>query len=60
MDGARRIRSEKRGEHQYREGYARPLEGKRVEWDGGNNVEHIWEQVKRTMVESEREVCGSV
>ena len=29
--GARRIRSEKQREHQYREGYARPLEGKGVE-----------------------------
>ena len=31
---ARRIRSEKLREHQYREGHARSLEGKRVEWDG--------------------------
>ena len=29
--GARRIRNEKLWEHQYREGYARSLEGKRVE-----------------------------
>ena len=36
------------------------LEGKGVEWDGDNNVEDKWEQVKRTMVESAREVCGSV
>ena len=49
--GARRIRSE---------GYARSLEGKGVEWDGDNNVEHMWEQVKRAMVESARKVCGSV
>ena len=48
--GARRIRSEKLREHQYREGYARSLEGKEVEWDGGNNIEHMWEQVKRAMV----------
>ena len=27
---------------------------------GWENVEHIWEQVKRAMVESAREVCGSV
>ena len=58
--GAWRIRSEKRREHQYREGYDRSLVGKGVEWDGDNNVEHIWEQVKRTMVERAREVCGSV
>ena len=58
--GARRTRSEKLMEHQYREGYAWSLEGKGVEWDGDNNVEHMWDQVKRAMVESAREVCGSV
>ena len=31
--GARRIRSEKLREHQYREGYTRSLEGKGVEWE---------------------------
>ena len=41
VDGARRIRSEKLGEHQYREGYARSLEGKRVEWNGKYNVKHM-------------------
>ena len=51
VDGAR-IRSEKLREHQYREEYARSLEGKRVERDGENNVEHMWEQVKRAVVES--------
>ena len=35
---ARRIRSEKLREHQYRE-------GNRIEWDRDNNVEHMWEQV---------------
>ena len=54
--GARRIRSEKH----YRERYVRSLERKGVEWDGDNNVEHIWEQVKQAMVESAREVCSSV
>ena len=58
--GARRIRSEKLREHQYREGYARSLEGKGVEWDGDNNVEYMWEQVKRALGESAREVCSSV
>ena len=58
VNEARRIRSEKLGEHKYREGYARSLEGKGIEWDGENNVEHMWEQVKMTMVESAREVCG--
>ena len=47
----RRIRSKKLREHQYREGYARSLEGKGIEWDGDDNVEHIWEQVKWAMVE---------
>ena len=60
MDGARRIRSEKLRKHQYREEYTRSLEGKRVEWDGENIVEHMWKQVKQAIVESAREVCGSV
>ena len=46
-------------EHQYREGYARTLEEKGVEWERNNNVEHMWEQGKRAMVESARERCGS-
>ena len=58
VDRGRRIRSKKLMEHQYREEYAIFLEGKRVEWDGENNVEYMWEQVKRAMVESAREVCG--
>ena len=37
-------------------GFARSLEGKRVEWDGDNNVK----QVKQAMVERAREVCSSV
>ena len=58
--GARNIVSEKLREHQYREGYARSLEGrKRAEWDVDNNVDLMWEQVKRAMAESAREVCGS-
>ena len=60
VDRAWKVRSEKQREHQYREGYARFLEGKRVEEDGENNVKHIWEQVKLVMVESTRKVCGSV
>ena len=58
--GARRIRREKLREHPYREVYAWSLKGKRVEWEGDNNVEHMWEQVKRAMVESTREACRSV
>ena len=41
MVGARRIRSEKLREAQYREEYARSFERKRVEGDGDNNVEHM-------------------
>ena len=52
--GARRIINEKLRENRYREGYTRSLEGKRVEGDGDNNVEHMWEQVKRAMVQSPR------
>ena len=44
MDGVR-TRTEKLKEHQYREEYARSLEGKRVEWDG-ENVKQMWDQVK--------------
>ena len=44
---ARRIRSEKLREYQYREGYSRSFEDKGVEWDRDNNVEQMWEQVKR-------------
>ena len=60
MVGAKKLRSEKLVEHQYREGYIRSLERKDVEWDGDNNVEHMCEQVKRPIVESAKEVCGSV
>ena len=42
VNKARRIRSLKLREHQYREGYARSLECKRVESNGKNNVEHMW------------------
>ena len=41
-------------EDQYREGYARSLEVKRVEWDGENSVKHMWEEEKWVMVESAR------
>ena len=41
MNEERGIRSENLREHQYREGYARSLEGKRLEWDGENNRSHV-------------------
>ena len=53
--GARRIRSEKLMVDWYKEGYARSLDGKRLEGDG-DNVNHMWEQVKWAMVESKRYV----
>ena len=59
VDGAGRIKGEILREHQYRVGHARSLEVKRVEWDRNTNVEHMWEQVKRAMVESARDVCAS-
>ena len=34
--------------------------GKGVESDGDDDVEHMWEQVRWTLVESAREVCGLV
>ena len=60
VGAARTIRSEKLREHQYREGYTRSLQGKRVEWDGDNNVKYMREQIKWAIVERSREVCGSV
>ena len=45
---------------QKRDIYARSLEGKRVAQDGENNIKHIWEQGKQAIIESAREVCGSV
>ena len=60
MVDARRIRSEELREHRYKEGYARSLEGKGEKWNGENTVEHMWEQVKQAIVESAREVNGSV
>ena len=54
--GARRIRSEKLREHQYRKGYAWSLEGKIVEWDGDNNIEHIWDLVKRALVKVQEKI----
>ena len=38
MDGAKRIRSEKLREDQYREGYTSSHKGNRVGRDGDNNV----------------------
>ena len=60
MARARKIRTEKLRKHHYREEYAKSLEGKKVEWYGENNGEYIWEQVKRAMVVSARELCGSL
>ena len=48
VNGAKRIRSEKLKEHQYRERYATSLDGDTVECDRKNNVSHMWEQVKRS------------
>ena len=60
MDGVRRIRSKKQRENQYKEGYARSLEGRRGEWDEENNIEYMWEQAIWVMAESAREESGSV
>ena len=59
MVGVRGLEARNR-EHQHIEGYVRSFEGKEVEWDGDAYVKHMWEQAKRAMVESAREVCGSV
>ena len=36
------------------------MTGKRGKWDGENNFEQLWKQVKRAIVERAREVCSSV
>ena len=56
MTGARRITNEKLREHKYIGGYARRLESKRVEWDEGRNVEHMWEQMRQALVDSASDV----
>ena len=60
VDGARRIINEKLREHHYTKRYTGSFGGKRVECDGEKNVEQMWEQMRRAMVESARELCGSV
>ena len=32
----------------------------RVEWDEASDVEQMWEQMQRAVVDSARELCGSV
>ena len=54
------IRSKLLTEHQYREGCARSLERKKVEWDGESNAKDMWGHVKRAVFETVREVCSSV
>ena len=49
---------EKLRENQYIEGYARCL-GVRLKLDNSRNFEQMWKQVKRTMADSGRVVCGS-
>ena len=60
VNGTRRIRSDKLRSHQYIEGYIRCFESKRVDCYVGGNVEQMWEQVKRAMADSAREMCVSV
>ena len=43
-------------DHQYRGGYDRSFEGKGVEWDGGDNVEHMLEQVNEQWLKCKRNV----
>ena len=48
------------GEQQYKEEYASAHECKIVEWNKVSNVDQMWDQVKQVVIDSEREVCGSV
>ena len=41
MNGTKRIRGDKLGEHQYIERYARDLESKTVEWKEDRNDEQM-------------------
>ena len=36
------------------------FECKIVEWNKVSNVDQMWDQVKQVVIDSEREVCGSV
>ena len=60
VNGCRNIRNAELREHQYRDGYEKCLEDRRVEWNEERNVELMWEQVKRAVVEGVREFCVSV
>ena len=40
------------------EGYAVCLESKRVDWDERRNVEQMWKQVKRALIDRAREGSG--
>ena len=51
---SRKLRNEKLREQQYIEEYVRYFESKKLERDERRNVEHIWEQVKRAVVDSAR------
>ena len=57
MVGARKVRSKKLREHWYREGYARSLEGKGIEWDGDNNIGHMFDRMDRVPNAQIRELC---
>ena len=61
MGAARITGGEKLGEQRYKEEYDRALESKTVEWDDKvSDVEQMWEQVKWTMADIAKVVCGSV
>ena len=51
---SRKLRNEKLREQQYIEEYVRYFESKKLERDERRNVEHIWERVKRAVVDSAR------
>ena len=57
VNRARRSRSEKLREHQYREGYSTSLDGKKVKRYLENNVKHMWELVKWAIWFKVQEKC---
>ena len=53
-------KNDKLSDQQYKEKHTTSLESERVQLVEVSDVEHMREKVQRAMVDSAREVCGSV
>ena len=60
MSRSGRIKIDKLRKLHYREKYARVPENKIVKWNAKSDVEYMWDQLKRPMIDGTREICGSV